>query len=95
MLTVAPHHDLDGDPFTRSIDVDGVPRNIMMEIPQWTGLVNVIGCPACVVPIGLTEEGLPVGMQIVTSYLRDRESIDLARHIANVVAHFEPPPSAS
>jgi len=92
VLTVAPHHDFSGDPFARSIDVDGVPRNIMMEIPQWTGLVNVIGYPACVVPIGATEEGLPVGMQIVTSYLRDRESIDLARHVANVVGAFEQPP---
>jgi len=92
VLTVAPRHDLDGDPSARSIDVDGVPRNIMMEIPQWTGLVNVIGYPACVVPIGQTKQGLPVGMQIVTPYLRDRESIDLARHVANVVARFEPPP---
>jgi hypothetical protein len=31
-------------------------------------------------------------MQIVTSYLRDRESIDLARYVANVVARFAPPP---
>ena len=45
-----------------------------------------------VVPIGPTEEGLPVGMQIITPYLRDRESSDLARHLANVVARFEPPP---
>ena len=80
------------EPFARSIDVDGVPRNIMMEIPQWTGLVNVIGYPACAVPIGPAEEGLPVGMQIITPYLRDRESIDLARHLASVVAGFEPPP---
>ena len=92
MLTVAPRHDLDGDPLTRSIDVDGVARNAMMEIPQWTGLINVIGYPACVVPIGRTDEGLPVGMQIVTSYLRDRESIDLARHASTAVAGFEPPP---
>jgi amidase len=91
VLSVAPRHDLKGDPFARSIDINGVPRNIMMEIPQWTGLINVIGYPACVVPIGLTD-GLPVGMQIVTSHLRDREAIDLARHVANVVAHFEPPP---
>ncbi len=92
VLTVAPRHDLDGDPLARSIDVDGVARNAMMEIPQWTGLINVIGYPACVVPIGRTDEGLPVGMQIVTSYLRDRESIDLARHSSTVVAGFEPPP---
>ncbi len=93
VLSVAPRHDLDGDPFARTIDVDGVPRNIMMEIPQWTGLINVIGYPACVVPIGPTAEGLPVGMQIVTSYLRDRECIDLARHVANVVGGFAPPPA--
>jgi len=31
-------------------------------------------------------------MQIVTPYLRDRESIDLARHVATVVGGFQPPP---
>ena len=93
VLTVAPPHNLDGDPFARTIDVDGVPRNIMMDIPQWTGLVNVIGYPACVVPIGCTEEGLPVGLQIVTPYLRDREAIDLARHVESVVGGFRAPPS--
>jgi amidase len=92
VLSSAPRHDLDGDPFARTLDVDGVARNIMTEIPQWTGLVNVIGFPACVVPIGRSPDGLPVGMQIVTSYLRDRESIDLARHVERVVASFAPPP---
>jgi len=92
VLTAAPRHDLDGDPFARTIDVDGVARNIMMEIPQWTGLINVIGYPACVVPIGRTDEGLPVGMQIVTAYLRDRESIDLARGTGDIASGFEPPP---
>jgi Asp-tRNA(Asn)/Glu-tRNA(Gln) amidotransferase A subunit family amidase len=38
------------------------------------------------------DEGLSVGMQIVTPYLRDRESIALARHAEEVVARFEPPP---
>jgi amidase len=85
VLTVAPKHDLEGDPFARTIDVDGVPRNIMMEIPQWTGLINVIGNPACVVPIGRIDDGMPVGMQIVTPYLCDRECIDVARHVEKVV----------
>jgi len=92
VLGVAPYHDLEGDPFTRTVDVDGVARNIMMDVPQWTGIINVIGYPACAVPIGRTDEGLPVGMQIVTSYLRDRESIELARHMDQTVACFEPPP---
>jgi amidase len=92
VLSSAPPHDLTGDPFARTIDVDGVARNTMTEIPQWTGLVNVIGFPACVAPIGHTPDGLPVGMQIVTGYLRDREAIDLARHLQDVVASFAPPP---
>jgi amidase len=92
VLSAAPRHDLVGDPFQRTIDVDGAQRSIMTEVPQWTGLVNVIGHPACVVPIGRTDEGLPVGMQIVAPYLRDRECIDLARHMERVVSGFEPPP---
>ena len=84
VFSVAPKHDLDGDPFARTIDVDGVARNIMMEVPQWTGLINVIGYPACVVPIGRID-GLPLGMQIVTPYLRDRECIELARHVEKVM----------
>jgi amidase len=92
VLTTAPPHDLEGDPFARTIDVDGVARNIMMEIPQWTGLANVVGYPACVAPIGRTDEGLPVGMQIVTPYLRDQESIELARHLERALGGFEVPP---
>ena len=62
-------------------------------MPVWMEvLINVIGYPACVVPLGRADEGLPVGMQIVTSYLRDRESVDLARRMEDVVAGFEPPP---
>jgi amidase len=92
VFSAAPLHDLVGDPFARTIDVDGVPRNLMVELPQWTGLVNVVGFPACVVPIGRIDDGLPVGMQIVTSHLRDRECIDLARHVEQVVGGFVPPP---
>ena len=91
VLSGAPRHDLDGDPFARTIDVDGVARNIMIEIPQWTGLLNVVGLPACVVPIGRTDEGLPVGLQIVTPYLRDRESVDLACRLEGIGVRFEPP----
>jgi Asp-tRNA(Asn)/Glu-tRNA(Gln) amidotransferase A subunit family amidase len=92
VLSTAPRHDLDGDPFARTIDVDGVPRNIMMDVPQGTGLINVIGAPACGVPIGRTDEGLPVGMRIVTRYPRDREAVELARHVEAIVVRFQPPP---
>jgi len=95
LLSDAPRHHLEGDPFTRTIDVDGVPRRLMTEIPVWCGLINVIGFPACVVPIGRSAAGLPVGIQIVTGYLRDREAIDLARHLERILGGYEAPPLAT
>jgi amidase len=92
VLSAAPPHLLDGDPFARTIDVDGAARNLMMDVPQWCGIINVIGFPSCVVPVGRTGNGLPVGMQIVTAYLHDHDGIDLARHLERLVGGFEPPP---
>jgi len=64
----------------------------MLDVPQWCGILNVAGLPSCVVPIGRTAGGLPVGMQIVTGHLRDLEGIDLARHVERVVGGFAAPP---
>jgi amidase len=94
VLSAAHDHHLEGDMLERTIEVDGVSRNLIFDVPLWCGLLNVIGFPSCVVPIGRTESGLPVGVQIVTAYLRDRDGIDLARHMEEVVAHFEAPPLA-
>jgi amidase len=44
------------------------------------------------VPVGRTNAGLPVGVQIVTDYLRDREAIHLAGCVERLVGGFEPPP---
>jgi len=91
-FSAAPPHHLDGEPLDRTVDVDGVPRRLMTEVPPWTGLVNVVGLPACVVPIGRTAAGLPVGVQIVTGHLRDREAVALARELARVLGGYEVPP---
>lgn len=91
-FSAAPPHHLDGDPMDRTIDVDGVPRRLMTEVPLWAGIINVVGLPSCVVPIGRTPGGLPVGLQIVTGHLRDREAVDLARHFARVLGGSEVPP---
>src|SRR5262249_4554442 len=94
MLSAAPEHNLAGEPMTRTIDVDGVPRSLVLDLPRWCGLLNVIGFPSCVVPVGCTDAGLPVGVQIVTGYLRDREAIHLAREMAAVLGGYVPPPLA-
>jgi amidase len=92
VLSAAHPHHLEGDTLKRTYDVDGVARNLTFEVPRWCGLINVIGFPSCVVPIGRNDAGLPMGMQIVTSHLRDRDAIDLARRMEDVVARFEAPP---
>ena len=44
-------------------------------------------------PVGLTEDSLPVGLQVVAPYLEDRTAIDLARRISELVGGFEAPPA--
>jgi amidase len=94
VLSTAPEHDLAGDPLDRTFAVDGVDRSLTFDVPRWCGLINVIGFPSCVVPIGRTAGGLPVGMQIVAPYLRDRETIHLARCLEDILGGFEVPPLA-
>jgi amidase len=94
VLSAAPEHNLAGKPLDRTVVVDGVERSLTLDIPRWSGLINVIGFPSCVAPIGRTEAGLPVGIQIVAPYLRDRDAIHLARCLEDIVGGFEPPPLA-
>ncbi|MGB8380366.1 MAG: amidase family protein [Dermatophilaceae bacterium] len=47
--------------------------------------------PAVAVPAGLTDTGLPVGVQVVAPYLEDRTAIDFARHIEATVGRFLAP----
>ena len=75
----------------RTITVDGRPRSYY-DLLGWIALASMAYLPATVAPVGRTRHGLPVGMQIVGPYLEDRTTIDIARHVADVVGGFEPPP---
>ncbi len=57
----------------------------------WISFATHTGLPATVVPVGLTREGLPVGMQIIGPYLEDATSIDVAAKIEEVLGGFRPP----
>jgi hypothetical protein len=58
----------------------------------WTGMFGVLGLPSAVPPIGRTVDGLPVGIQVVAPYLRDRDAVRLAGLLAGVAGGYEPPP---
>jgi aspartyl-tRNA(Asn)/glutamyl-tRNA(Gln) amidotransferase subunit A len=43
----------------------------------WAGVTNVTGQPATAMPIGLSPEGLPIGMQMIGRYGSDDRLLDL------------------
>jgi amidase len=58
----------------------------------WIAFATLTGLPATTAPVGLTRDGLPVGVQIVGPYLEDATPIDVAARMADVVGGFQAPP---
>lgn len=87
-VAAIPH---DHKPFNeRTIDVNGTQRSYS-EIMGWAGLTNSVFLPSTIAPVGMTSDGLPVGIQIVGPYLEDRTPIHIAKLMADVVGGFQPP----
>ncbi len=59
----------------------------------WPGIATLPGLPATAIPIGLSPEGLPVGVQIVGPWLEDRTPLKLAELIEREFGGFVPPPA--
>jgi amidase len=76
-------HNQDGDFLSRTVTVNGEEHPYVNNV-AWTGLIGVLGLPVAVPPVGWTDAGLPVGAQVVTGYLRDREAVHLAGLLAEV-----------
>ncbi len=47
----------------------------------FTVAMNLAGVPACSVPAGLAENGLPLGIQVVGRRFDDMRVLQLAKHI--------------
>ncbi|XP_060084482.1 fatty-acid amide hydrolase 2-like [Ylistrum balloti] len=47
----------------------------------YTGVFNTLGLPVTQCPLGLSKEGLPLGLQVVTGMNNDRYTIALAKEI--------------
>ena len=91
MPTPAITHQQEGDMFSRTIDINGASVSYLNLI-TWTGLIGITCLPSAVPPIGRTPAGLPVGVQVVSPYLRDRDAIALAGHLAALVGGYDVPP---
>jgi amidase len=57
-----------------------------------TPLFNLTGHPVVVIPVGKSQDGLPIGVQIVGKRWRDRELLKLAKALTEVVGIWQCPP---
>lgn len=73
--TAIPAHVAEGPP---PAEIDGRPVHPAMAVP-FTMLANLCWNPAVSVPAGLTRDGLPVGLQIMTRRHADDVALRLAR----------------
>ncbi|XP_055854926.1 fatty-acid amide hydrolase 2-B [Episyrphus balteatus] len=64
--TVAPYHN---EPLVRPLNF------------SYTGIINVLGFPATAVPLGLGAEGLPLGVQVIANFNKDRLCLAVAEEL--------------
>lgn len=85
-------HDHSEPEEERQLEIDGkkVPYG---DQKAWSAVATVTGLPATITPIGRTDGGLPVGVQIIGGFLEDRTTIAFARLIEQEFGGFTPPPS--
>ena len=92
MPTPAYPHDHSPEQETRRIDIDGKDY-VYPDQLAWPGIATLPGLPATAIPIGLSPDGLPVGVQIVGPWLEDRTPLKLAELIEREFGGFVRPPA--
>ena len=92
MPTVAFQHDHSMPRYARKLDIDGT-KVSYGDQSAWIGIATLNGLPATVAPIGKSETGLPIGVQIIGGFLEDRTTIKFAELIEREFGGFTPPPS--
>jgi amidase len=79
-------------PIGTDIEVDGTGMPYTMAAGAYTSIINLTGNPAVGLPIGRSQEGLPIGAQVVGHRWADMALLDLAEAIVGVVGPWERPP---
>ena len=90
VTTAAFPHNHEGDPFSRSLIVNGKARPIAEQL-FWAGYSGLFYLPSTVAPATLTPEGLPSGVQIIGPQYGDLTCLRLARLLEREHRAFVPP----
>ena len=64
----------------------------MLNNMIWTRIAVVSGLPATVAPVGFSDSGLPVGIQIIGARYEDRTTIAFAKGLTELMGGFVIPP---
>jgi amidase len=91
MPTPAFPHDHSMPLKDRQIRIDGKSYSYLDAQIVWGELATTPGLPATVAPIDRSESGLPIGIQIIGSYLEDRTTIAFAELLEREFGGFTPP----
>ncbi len=87
-----PH---DHRPFgKRTLQVNGEPRPYFEQL-FWAGLTCGVYLPSTIIPTGLNDAGLPIGVQIAGPEYGDLLTIGTAKLLEGAGFHFTPPPGYS
>ncbi len=78
--------------YSDKVLIDGKNFSSMTVDLSYTSLFNLTGNPVVVIPIGFTQSGLPIGIQIVGKKLRDVELLIVAQQLFNIGGDFRIPP---
>lgn len=89
MATTAFLHD-QGDFEGRVINVDNQEQSYFSQL-FWSGLVTNAYLPSTVFPTGLSNSGLPIGLQAISAPYRDHRTIEFARQITEQIGGFVAP----
>ncbi|VEP16136.1 Amidase [Hyella patelloides LEGE 07179] len=75
----------------RFIAVDGVKLPYLLASGGYTMPFNLLGNPVVVIPIGKSQTGLPIGVQIVGKRWQDMNLLAVANEIERVLDSFQSP----
>lgn len=79
-------------PAWSAVDIDGKSYPYWLANGAYTMPFNLSGHPAVVIPIGQTQNGLPIGMQIVGKRWREMELLAIAQKLDRIIGAFRNPP---
>jgi len=83
-------HDHSPDAFARVLKTPEGPRCYMDQL-FWASFAVMTGLPATAAPVGLTEDALPVGVQILGPWLEDATPIFVAQALEQEFGFLVPP----